>query len=77
MLKNDHYETSSRIFAFIKILIALSKSKLFTLLLSTIVHNGQKWLGWNRETATGKFMLGQGNGHYIPIFLWFRQKSKN
>ena len=29
----------------------------------------------NRETATGKFMLGQGNGHHIPIYLWFRQKS--
>ena len=29
----------------------------------------------NRETATGKFMLRQGNGHNIPIYLWFRQKS--
>ena len=28
-----------------------------------------------RETATGKFMPRQGNGHYIPIYLWFRQKS--
>ena len=23
----------------------------------------------NRETATGKCMLRQGNGHYIPIYL--------
>ena len=27
-----------------------------------------KWKQPNRETATGKFMLRQGNGHYIPIY---------
>ena len=38
-------------------------------------HGTPNQLFLNRETATGKFMLRQGNGHYIPIYLWFRQKS--
>ena len=33
-------------------------------------------LHYYRETATGKFMLRQGNGHYLPIYLWFRQNYK-